>query len=200
MRPDFTLRPATPEDAVPLVDLIIMAGDGMPLHVWEAMREPGETVHDVGRRRACRTEGGFSYRNADVAVRGTSVISSVIAYPLDETPEPFDPSDVPPMFRPLLELEAMVPGTWYINVLATYPVARKTGAATALLSHVEARARAAGHERLSIITGDINPALFLYRRFGFEQQATRTIVKGDWSYEGTEWVLLTKDISKEQAA
>ncbi|MFV2054150.1 GNAT family N-acetyltransferase [Aliiroseovarius sp. YM-037] len=189
------IRPATPKDAPALADLIVMAGDGLPLYVWDSMREGGETAMDVGRRRAQRTEGGFSYLNADVAENGAQVISSIISYALPKEVTPVDPTEVPAMFVPFLELETLVPDTWYINVLATYPNGRKRGAATALLTHAETRARRAGHSAMSIITGDTNPALQMYERFGFAEIARRQMVKDDWDYDGTEWVLLKKELT-----
>lgn len=188
------IRPATPKDIPALADLIVMAGDGLPLYVWDSMREGDETVMDVGRRRAARTEGGFSYLNADVAENGGQVISSIISYALPKEVAPVDPAEVPAMFVPLLELETLVPDSWYVNVLATYPNRRKRGAATALLAHAEQRARERGHRAMSIITGDINPALRMYERFGFTEIARSAMVKDDWDYDGTEWVLLKKEL------
>ena len=54
------LRPARPEDAEALAELINYAGEGLPIYLWERMAESGETVWDVGRRRARREEGAFS--------------------------------------------------------------------------------------------------------------------------------------------
>ena len=189
------IRPATPKDAPALADLIVMAGDGLPLYVWDSMREGDETVMDVGRRRATRTEGGFSYLNAAVAENGGQVISSIISYALPKEVTPVDPNEVPAMFVPFLELETLVPDSWYVNVLATYPNRRKRGAATALLTHAEQRARDEGHNTMSIITSDINPALQMYERFGFAEIARRQMVKDDWDYDGTEWVLLKKELT-----
>jgi hypothetical protein len=36
----------------------------MPLYLWSKMAGPSESAWDVGRRRAAREEGSFSYRNA----------------------------------------------------------------------------------------------------------------------------------------
>ncbi len=190
----FSIRPATAEDASDLANLVAIAGDGLPLVVWETMREHGETAMDVGRRRAARPEGSFSYVNADVAVIGTDIASAIVSYPLppDMAPEPVD--DVPPIFQPLVALENAVIASWYINVLATYPDHRRTGTATALLAHVEERARQAGYQRLSLITGDINPALDFYGRLGFGEMERAKIVKDGWDYAGANWVLMTKPI------
>ena len=85
------------------------------------MAEPGESAWDVGRRRAMRETGSFSYRNATVAEVDGRVIAGLIGYPLPDRPEPIDDDQMPPMFVPLQELENLAPGTWYVNVLATCP-------------------------------------------------------------------------------
>jgi hypothetical protein len=63
---DPPLRPALTEDAPVLAELVNYAGDGLPLHLWSKMAAPGESAWDVGRCRAARREGGFSYRNATI--------------------------------------------------------------------------------------------------------------------------------------
>jgi hypothetical protein len=58
------LRAGAIADAPILAELVNHAGEGMPLYLWGKMAEPGESAWDVGRRRAAREEGSFSYRNA----------------------------------------------------------------------------------------------------------------------------------------
>ena len=45
---------ARKEDAAALARLIMIAGEGLPLLIWEGMRQPGESAMDVGARRAAR--------------------------------------------------------------------------------------------------------------------------------------------------
>ena len=111
------------DDAPLLAELVNYAGEGLPLYLWQRMAEPGESPWDVGRRRAARTEGSFSFRNAVMARNDGEHTGCVIGYPLPDVPEPV-PSDMPPMFRPLQELENEAPGSWYINVLAVIPAHR----------------------------------------------------------------------------
>jgi hypothetical protein len=67
------LRPATREDAELLARLIDIAGEGFGTYLWSQSAAPGETALDVGRRRAQREDGGFSYRNATLAeIDGTT--------------------------------------------------------------------------------------------------------------------------------
>ena len=120
-------RRATPDDAHALAELIDFAGEGMPSYLWAGMVEPGEGVWDVGRRRACREESGFSYRNAIVAEEDGHVVACLIGYSLPNEPEPIDHDRMPAMFVPLQELENLAPGTWYVNVLADLPRAQGPG-------------------------------------------------------------------------
>ena len=188
-------RRAGPEDAEALVDLINFAGEGLPLYLWERMAEAGETAWDVGRRRAKREAGGFSYRNAVVAESGGRVVSCLIGYPLADRLEPIDYENTPAMFVPLEELEHAAPGTWYVNVLASYPEARGQGYGTRLLAIAERLARETGKRGLSIIVSDANSgAQRLYGNRGYRRVADRPMVKEDWRNPGERWVLLTKSI------
>ena len=63
-RPHFRLT--TPQDAFALAELANFAGYGMQLYLWEKLAEAGQSPWDVGRKRAAREHGSFSYRNATV--------------------------------------------------------------------------------------------------------------------------------------
>jgi ribosomal protein S18 acetylase RimI-like enzyme len=187
-------RHATLGDAHALAELINFAGEGLPLYLWERMAEPGETAWDVGRRRARREEGSFSYRNAIVAEEAGRIVACLIGYPLPDEPEPIDLAQTPPLFVPLQELENLAPGTWYVNVLATYPEHRGLGHGTRLLQLAEALAAGGGRTGLSIIVSDANAgARRLYRRCGYVERASRPMVKDGWENMGTGWVLLVKE-------
>ena len=100
---------------------------------------------------------------------------------------------MPAMFVPLQELEDLVPGTWYVNVLAAYPDARGNGHGRALLGIADRLAAAGNRPGLSIIVSDANTAARrLYERCGYRETARRPKVKEQWQAAGTEWILLTK--------
>jgi ribosomal protein S18 acetylase RimI-like enzyme len=190
LEPPF--RPATQGDAPALTELVNFAGEGLPLYLWTRMAEAGESAWDVGRRRAMRETGSFSYRNATVAETGGRVIAGLIGYPLPDRPEAID-DEMPPMFVPLQELENLAPGTWYVNVLATCPEYRNRGYGTRLLGIAERLAAAAGRPGLSIIVSDANAgARRLYERCGCSEVARRPMVKEGWENPGENWVLLVK--------
>lgn len=189
----LSYRAATPEDAEQLAVLINYAGEGMPLYLWERMAEKGETGWDVGRRRARRTQGGFSYLNSTVAEADGEVAGCLVGYALPAEPEAIDYAAMPPMFVPLQELENLAPGTWYVNVLAVHPEMRGAGIGTALLKVAERKAARAGCKGLSLIVADANMgARRLYERCGYVETAAREMVKDSWDNDSKNWVLLTK--------
>jgi ribosomal protein S18 acetylase RimI-like enzyme len=187
-------RRATPDDAAALAELINFAGEGLPLYLWNKLAAPGESAWDVGRRRALREAGSFSYRNAVVAEADGRIVASLVGYALPDAPEPIDYDQMPPIFVPLQELENLAPQTWYVNVLATYPAYRGRGCGTRLLGIADRFAVATGSTGLSIIVSDANAgARRLYKRCGYRERARRAMVKEGWENRGENWVLLIKE-------
>src|SRR5262245_6988883 len=189
-----SIRPATPPDAAALAELVNFAGEGLPLYVWAKIAKDGEDPWAVGRARAAREQGSFSYRNASVIEQDGAVAAALIGYPLPDKPEAIG-ADMPAMFVPLQELENLAPSTWYVNVLASYPQWRKKGLGAALLAHAETLAEAAGTEKgMSVIVADNNiGARRLYERTGYRERAKRPMVKEGWQSTGSAWVLLLKE-------
>jgi ribosomal protein S18 acetylase RimI-like enzyme len=192
---EHAIRPATMHDADALAELVNFAGEGLPLYLWTRMAKEGEDPWAVGRGRARREEGSFSYRNAAVIERDGKVAACLIGYPLADEPEPIG-ADMPAMFVPLQELENLAPGTWYVNVLAGYPQWRGQGFGAALLKHAETLAGTAGvGNGMSVIVADNNAgARRLYERVGYREVFERPMVKENWASAGTAWVLLTKQL------
>ena len=191
MTDPITIRPATIDDAPVLARLVDMAGEQLPRFVWNDLAEPGETIWDVGTRRAARDEGAFSWRNATVAETGGQAAAAIVAYRLGPEPDSLD--GVPPMFAPLVELENLARGSFYINVLATLPEFRRRGLGQRLMREVPRLA--GGQGPFSIIVADRNrPAVDLYTAEGFRQRARRAIVEVEgWTCASDDWVLLVRD-------
>ncbi len=187
------LRRATPDDAQALAELVDFASEGLALYLWTKIAGPGGDPWAVGRERALRETGAFSYRNAVVLEQASRVVAGLIGYPLPDRPEPI-PDSMPPMFVPLQELENLAPGTWYVNVLAAYPDQRGQGLGTALLAVADKLAAEADRRAdLSIIVSDANTgARRLYERTGYGEAARRPKVKNGWQTPGKDWVLLVK--------
>ena len=188
-------RLACKDDAFAMAELVNMAGEGLPLYLWTNMASADESPWDVGRNRARRETGAFSYRNAVVREHDGNVVACLVGYPLEDDPEPVNYDDMPSMFVPMQQLEDMVPGTWYVNVLDTYPSHRGKGYGQELLSYAEAIARDSAKRGLSLIVSDANAgARRLYERLGYREHARRPMVKERWENPGINWVLLIKDI------
>jgi ribosomal protein S18 acetylase RimI-like enzyme len=198
LHPPF--RRATPDDAAPMAELMNMAGEGIPLLIWSGLAEPGQSPWQAGQQRARREDGGFSYRNAVLLEAGGKVASALISYALPDEPESFDPAQMPPLFVPLAELEAEAAGSWYINVLATFPQHRGKGHGAALIARAEEMATAAGKPALSLIVSDANAgARRLYERLGFRVTASRPAMKegpnGEtWENPCENWLLMIEDL------
>ena len=185
-------RRATPANSHALADLVHFASEGLAFYLWSRTAGPGGDPWAVGRAYAERAAGALSYSNAILAERDGRVAAGLIGYPLPDVPEP-PPDNPPAMVVPLNELEDLVPGTWFVNVLAAYPEHRGKGLGTVLLGLAEDLARETLRRGMSIIVADTNAgARRLYQRCGYREVASRHMVKEGWVHPGTSFVLLTK--------
>lgn len=189
LAPPFRL--ATPDDAPQLADLVFFAGEGLPLHVWTGLAAPGQDPWEVGRARQSEkaAQGGIV-----VADFGQGAVAGLTGYVIG--PEPEQPDDTTPeLFRPLIELEALAPDSWYVNVLACYPEHRGRGLGHKLLVIAGRIARSEGVSRLSLIVAAQNEgARRLYEREGFVETARRPCTPGDWVTDIREWVLMIRPL------
>ena len=191
----MTIREAHKSDAAELAKLIDYAGEGLPFYLWRQMAAPGEDPWEIGRQRAARDTGGFSYRNSVVAEVDGKVVGALVGYPVADEPEPVDPYNTPPMFVPLRELENLAPGTWYVNSVAVFPEARGLGVGSRLMHCAEQRAAELGLRGLSLIVSDANPgARRLYEHLGYEEVAAWPMVKEQWQNAGENWVLMIRGL------
>jgi GNAT superfamily N-acetyltransferase len=193
-----TFRPAALADTSALAVLVDIAGEGAPNRLWLDMAGPGHSALEVGRERARREEGGFSYRHATVAEIGDEVVACLIGYRLDDPYDLSDHDELPAMFQPLVRLEAQAPGTWYVNVLATVTEHRGHGLGMKLLEIANDRAREAGASAASIIVGSWNEgAGRLYRRAGYDPVASEPAVLPPDLPQSGDWILMTRPLSLE---
>lgn len=192
----MNIRNARPDDALALARLIDMAGEGIPSWLWSRSAEPGQSAEQVGCERAAREEGGFSYRNARVCVDTAGyIVGILLSY---RQPDPYDLPDLaelPAVVRPLVELEAAAPGTWYVNALATFPESRGLGAGTRLMGLAESMAREARAPALSLIVAEENAgAKRLYERLGYRVEARAPLVPWPGTAHGGDWLLMVRPL------
>lgn len=191
LRTDLSIRNGQRRDAADLAVLVDIAAEGMAAYMWRETAGIGESPAAVGRARALREAGGFSFRNAYIAEINGAVAGAMVGYPL--AGESLDLADVPPMVRGLVELELEVPDHWYVNVLAVYPEFRGRGIGTALLEHADALGRQAGAAGMAIIVVSGNDGAYrLYRRQGYRLLAKRRATDFPGGRPEQDWLLLTK--------
>jgi GNAT superfamily N-acetyltransferase len=189
--PAVTLRDAAPDDARALAELIAIAGAGIPEWLWSRMAEPGESIFDVGERRARRDSGGFSWTNAIVAESRGAVVGMILGYPLE--PDESDLDELPAILRPFVELERLVPGSWYINAFALREAWRSWGIGARLLGAATARAQKAGCRTMSVQTFSATPrSAAFYQRQGFSQVGARPLPESSPCRYRGDTVLLTR--------
>jgi ribosomal protein S18 acetylase RimI-like enzyme len=197
MAPEPIFRPATKADAAALAVLVDIAGEGMPAYMWSTLKAPGQSLLELGRARAQREAGGFSYRNSIVAEIDGEIAASLVGHRLDD---PYDLeaslAETPEIVRPLVRLEAKAPGSWYVNVLATFPEFRRQGIAGRLLDIAEARAREARAPGLSVIVASWNaPAARLYTKAGYAGLAREAALLFPGCPHQGDWVLMVKPLA-----
>jgi ribosomal protein S18 acetylase RimI-like enzyme len=197
MAPAPIFRPATKSDAAALAVLVDIAGEGMPAYMWSTLAAPGQSALELGRERAQRETGGFSYRNSVVAEVGGEVAASLVGYRLDD---PYDLegslAETPDIVRPLVRLEVKAPGSWYVNVLATFPEFRRRGIGARLLAIAAEKAREQGARSLSVIVGSWNGgAARLYGGAGYETIAKEKAILFPGCPHQGDWVLMVKSMA-----
>lgn len=176
------LRPATPEDAPLMVDLVDMAGDGLPMATWSGHAPTNPRA--FGIRHALRDQGGFTWRNARIAEWDGAVAGMLMCWPLALEPHPLE--GLPPLVRPIQTLENLARGRLLINAVAVLPAFQRKGIGWMLVQTVT--------DRAALIVGDGNTAArTLYERLGFVEVARETVV-GDaiWTPPHQNWCLMVR--------
>jgi len=173
--------------------LVDMAAKGLASHFWRQMAEPGQSPLEVGRARALRDDGAFSWRNGHIAEVDGDVAGALVGYVIDDPVDVSDLENANPIVRDLTLLEARVPGHWYVNVLAAYPEYRGTGVGSALLRYADVVGKAATRKGMAIIVASENAgARRLYERCGYRYTAKRPVVDPSGLAGNGDWLLLTK--------
>ncbi len=192
------IRKAKVDDAPRLAELMNMAGEGIPAHLWGRMAGPDEDVMRFGAQRVARAEGGFSYTNAYVAVCNGAVAGMLLGYRLPDPYEAGPLDEIPDVVRPLVALEALVPGSWYVNAVATDSAFRGHGIGHKLMEWAEQLAKVSDSGALSLIVAEENAlARRLYENLGYETSARRPIVPFPGGPHTGDWILMKKEINPD---
>jgi len=187
------IRAGRRDDAAQLAVLVDIASQGMASAMWREMSESGTPPAQIGRERALREVGGFSYRHAHIVELGGEIAGCAVSYRME--PSNSDLADVPPRVRELVELEQQVPDHWYVNVLAIYPEYRGKGLGSLLLDHADSLGRDAISSGMAIIVASGNQrARKLYDRHGYRFLDQRSATPYPGGPPEQSWVLMTKPI------
>lgn len=190
-----TIRKATREDSPALARLMNVAGEGIPAYLWSRMAGPGENSMTLGAQRVARTEGSFSYTNAYVAEVHEIIAGMLLSYRLPDPYEAGPLDDYPDVVRPLIELEALVPGAWYINAIACLAAFRGQGIGSRLMWLAETLARAAGADRIALIVAEENAgAKRLYQRLGYTSVSRRAMLPFPGCPHRGDWLLMQREL------
>ena len=187
------IKNARAEQAKDLAYLINLASYGVAEYLWQGMCAPGQSPLDFGATRAARSDGNFSYKNAKVMDVNSKVASMVLSYQQHDPYDTSDFNDYPKELIPLVELEALAPGSWYINAIATYEQYRGQGIASQLLRQCEQEALQANCNIMSlIVAAQSTQTVALYEKLGYVGIKTRPVVAFEGAVQGGEWLLMTK--------
>jgi len=185
------IRRATKSDAAFLVPLVDRASEGLSLHIWGTLAEPGQSAESFGLERVQSEDAGISYSNAWVSEIEGNLLGCVIAYKKPEVPEELE-IEVSPLFEPMMVLEREAFATGYVYILETIAKARGQGIGSSLLTFAE---RYQGPRGKSLIVADNNTgARKLYERNGYEVRTWKPMVTNGWESEGENWLLMIKPV------
>jgi ribosomal protein S18 acetylase RimI-like enzyme len=175
--------------------LVDMASKGVASHFWRTLAAPGQSPLEVGRARALRDDGAFSWRHGFVAEVGGEVAAALMGYVIADPVDLTGLDAMSPTARALTVLEARAPGTWYVNVLAAYPEHRGRGLGSALLALADELGVAAKTRGMAIIVASQNAgARRLYERFGYRFAAKQPVEATAGLQIAGDWLLLVKPL------
>jgi len=181
------IRKATVSDAPFVLEMSEVAGHGFLPHFFMQVLPEGDDLHSYMLSRVENPQGKMSYTKCWIAELEGIPVGMINLDLIPDPPEPIDP-DMPPMFRPLAELEASVPGAVVIEFLATLPAARGMGVGSALIDSAKDHSGSGG---VALVVSDNNTAARgLYLKAGFAEADRRPIVTQGWRTTGTEWILM----------
>ncbi|KQV27981.1 acetyltransferase [Rhizobium sp. Root1203] len=186
-----SLRPAVREDAAELAVLVDIASHGFASWLWltDLGNGGGDTPLELGRRKMRRDEGRGAWGDAVIAEAYGEIAGAAIGYGLGEGIRDIQPDH--PALKPVIDLQKMVIGSWFIETLAVYSHLRGIGIASRIL---EDQIERAGKLPVSLITAGYNEAaLTLYGKNGFSETARIDAVSFFESSRKHEWVLFTRD-------
>lgn len=190
------IRRAEKTDAQVLAPLIDAAGYGIPSFFWSRMKTDGQTTLECGTAQTALEQGAFSYSHAWVADIDGQVVGALAGYVPNENNVSANMDVMPFFLRPIIELEIVSVGTWYINAIATTPEFQCRGIASKMLAHALDLALEEGADALSLVVNSNNRhARALYEREGFLDYDVRDVLPPPGLDLSGQWILMKKVLS-----
>ncbi|BAQ17579.1 GNAT family N-acetyltransferase [Methyloceanibacter caenitepidi] len=191
-----TFRPATLADAADLAVLADIAANGLANRIWLEQAGPGQSALEVGRQSVRRPEEVVSYSNATIAMVGTEIAGCLIGGLPEDLYDVSLPDEKPDYFRPVAQLAIQAPGTWYIDVIASYAEFRGYGLGSKLLAVAASKATETHTRGNSLVVGSWNTgAQRLYARCGFKQMAREPAILPESYPQSGDWILMQRPLT-----
>jgi ribosomal protein S18 acetylase RimI-like enzyme len=189
------LRPGRPSDAADLAALIDMASRGLINWFWSTLCGPGESALEKGRTRIRNNTDSLAHWSQwTVADAGGDVAGAYTGHFLTA---PHTDDSHAEVYVPMLELESLVEGSWYLMALAVFEEHQRKGLGALMLADAEKQARKAGASLMSLLVESVNVgAVRFYRCFGFQELARRAYIPFPGSRDAGDWILLTKEVAR----
>jgi ribosomal protein S18 acetylase RimI-like enzyme len=192
----IAIRAATKADAGEIALLVNIATHGGIGMSWAHDERAKGTYNpvEVGRLDMLDEDDGLNWRNSSIAESDGEVVGLLLGYPEPDVMPPM-PDDLPDFLVPIVELEWLSAGHWFISMLAVHAPWRGHGVGGLLLELAETKRAEAGSNGLALITEDVNVrARDLYEREGFKISASRPMRKYPiGTAPGSDWLLMMKD-------
>jgi ribosomal protein S18 acetylase RimI-like enzyme len=193
---EITIRPATKADASEVALLVNIATHGGIRGGWEYDERAKGTYDplEVGRLDMLDETSELNWRNASMAESDGEVVGMLLGYPEPDDMGPF-PSDLMGFLVPIVELEWLAAGQWFISMLGVHVPWRSHGVGGKLLALAEAKRAETNRRGLALIVEDKNTrARALYERMGFAVTASRPMRHyPDGTQPGKDWLLMVKE-------
>lgn len=170
----MVFRPAKKADAPQLAVLLDIASQGLLSHVWASLTTTGQSPLGLGAQRiALRSELPSHFSRWTIFEEESVICGAYAGYVI---PDPYDPGDVselPPAFKPLLELEALATGCWFLTALAVLPDYRHRGIGLQLLESAKSQALKSEAAMALTVSNQNHVAKKMYLTSGFREVARR---------------------------
>lgn len=196
MTAELAIRPATKADASEVALLVNIATHGGIRTGWEHDERAVGTYDplEVGRIDMLDETSGLNWRNASMAESDGEVVGMLLGYPEPDDMGPF-PADLAGFLVPIVELEWLAGGQWFISMLGVHVPWRSRGIGGRLLALAEEKQAETKRRGLALIVEDHNAgARALYERMGFAVTASRPMRHyPDGTQPGKDWLLMVKE-------